>query len=103
MNSGQVAIGSVLVVKHRQICTGKELMHPFSIYNVYGHIQLTLNVTDLGIMINCSIVCCCLDYPSTVANYWLVEMSDSVEGGSNMYCHRDSLFNLKTEACYNLT
>lgn len=37
-NSGQVAVGSVWGCPTQQIFTGKGLMHPFSIYNVYGHI-----------------------------------------------------------------
>ena len=30
---------------------------------------LTLIVTDMDIMINCSIVCCCMDYLNTIINY----------------------------------
>lgn len=81
-----------------QVVTEKDLMPPCSIHSVYGPTYLTSTVPDLG-----GIVCCCLEYPKAAANYWLMEMHDSVEEGSNVHRHKDSLFNLKTEACYNLT
>lgn len=62
-NSDYLAISSVLVFISRQTSTGTELNVSIPNIQFYEHIQLTLVLTDLDIMINYKIVFCCMGYP----------------------------------------